>query len=92
MTLLAGVGFSEDGEVQGGMGTSFGDYDNDGWLDLIVTNYQDQVNTLYHNDGNGLFSDVSYTTLTGPVSYPMVRLGNQFFRLRQRWMARSICG
>ncbi|MDP6747737.1 MAG: CRTAC1 family protein [Candidatus Poribacteria bacterium] len=79
VTLLAGVGFSEDGEVQGGMGTSFGDYDNDGWLDLIVTNYQDQVNTLYRNDGNGLFSDASYTTLTGPVSYPMVGWGTDFF-------------
>ena len=78
LTFFAGVGFSEDGEVQGGMGTSFGDYDNDGLLDLIVTNYQDQINTLYHNDGNGLFSDVSHTTRTGPDSLPMVGWGTGF--------------
>jgi len=78
LAFFAGVGFSEDGEVQGGMGTSFGDYDNDGLLDLIVTNYQDQINTLYHNDGNGLFSDVSHTTGTGPDSLPMVGWGAGF--------------
>ena len=78
VTFLAGVGFSEDGEAEGGMGTAFGDYDNDGWLDLVVTNYQDQVNTLYHNDGDGLFSDVSHTSRTGAVSYPMVGWGTGF--------------
>ena len=78
VAFLVGVGFSEDGEVEGGMGTCFGDYDNDGYLDLIVTNYQDQVNTLYHNDGNGFFSDVSYTSQTGPISYSVVGWGTSF--------------
>jgi hypothetical protein len=40
-----------------GMGVAVGDYDNDGWADLYVTNYG--ANTLYHNDGNGTFTDVT---------------------------------
>ncbi len=78
VALLVGVGFSEHGEPEGGMGTSFGDYDNDGYLDLVVTNYQDQINTLYHNDGLGLFSDVSHISRTGPMSYPSVAWGTAF--------------
>ena len=78
VTFWAGVGFSEDGEAEGGMGACFGDYDNDGYLDLVVTNYQDQVNTLYHNDGDGLFSDASHTSLTGPISYSTVGWGTAF--------------
>ena len=78
VTFATGVGFSEDGEPEGGMGTCFGDYDNDGYLDLIVTNYQDQVNTLYHNDGDGMFSNVSHTSRTGPMSYSAVGWGTGF--------------
>ena len=55
VSLTAGVGFSEDGDAENGMGADFGDYDNDGRLDLVVTNFQDQTNTLYHNEGGGLF-------------------------------------
>jgi hypothetical protein len=40
-----------------GMGIAVGDYDNDGFDDLYVTNYGG--NTLYHNDGNGTFTDVT---------------------------------
>ena len=71
VSLTAGVGFSEDGEAENGMGVDFGDYDNDGYLDLIVTNFQDQTNTLYHNEGNGLFSDVSYASKIGTMSLPL---------------------
>lgn len=78
VSLLAGVGFSENGEAEGSMGVSFGDYDNDGYLDLVVTNYQNQVNTLYHNDGNGLFSDVSYISGFGSISYSYVGWGVGF--------------
>jgi hypothetical protein len=40
-----------------GMGVAVGDYDNDGYEDIYVTNYG--ANTLYHNNGNGTFSDVT---------------------------------
>ena len=55
--LLAGVAVSEDGTEQAGMGTDFGDYDNDGWLDLTKTNFSFEPNNLYHNEGDGRFTD-----------------------------------
>ena len=78
VSLTAGVGFSEDGEAENGMGVDFGDYDNDGYLDLIVTNFQDQTNTLYHNEGDGLFSDVSYASKIGTISLPYLAWGVSF--------------
>ncbi len=48
----AGVAFAGDG-----MGVDFGDYDNDGWLDMYITNYHKSL--LYRNNGNGTFSDVT---------------------------------
>ena len=78
VSLAAGVGFSEDGEAENGMGADFGDYDNDGYLDLIVTNFQDQTNTLYHNERDGLFSDVSYASKVGTISLPYLAWGVSF--------------
>ena len=78
VSLTAGVGFSEDGEAENGMGADFGDYDNDCRLDLVVTNFQDQTNTLYHNEGNGLFSDVSYASRIGTMSLPYLAWGVSF--------------
>ncbi|MBM3215520.1 CRTAC1 family protein [Candidatus Poribacteria bacterium] len=68
VALLAGVAVAEDATIGNGMGASMGDYDNDGAFDLVVTNFQDQVNTLYHNDRDGFFTDVSYASGTGAVS------------------------
>ncbi len=79
VSLIAGVGFSEDGEAENGMGADFGDYDNDGRLDLIVTNFQEQTNTLYHNEGNGLFLDLSYISKIGMISLPYLAWGVNFF-------------
>ena len=79
VALIAGVGFSEDGEAENGMGADFGDYDNDGRLDVIVTNFQDQTNTLYHNEGNGLFLDLSYAAKIGAISLPYLAWGVNFF-------------
>ena len=78
VSLTAGVGFSEDGDAENGMGADFGDYDNNGYLDLIVTNFQDQTNTLYHNEGGGLFSDVSYASKIGTISLPYLAWGVSF--------------
>ena len=78
VSLIAGVGFSEDGEAENGMGADFGDYDNDGRLDLVITNFQDQTNTLYHNEGGGLFSDVSYASKIGTISLPYLAWGVSF--------------
>ncbi|MCH7761368.1 CRTAC1 family protein, partial [candidate division TA06 bacterium] len=79
VTLQSGVGYNEDGKAQAGMGTDAGDYDNDGYLDIFVTNFSDDVNTLYHNNGDKTFEDVSYLTGVGEPSYPYVGWGTNFF-------------
>ncbi len=56
---LAGAAFTEDGQPQAGMGVDAGDFDRDGDLDLFVTNFADDYNTLYRNDGRGRFTDAS---------------------------------
>jgi hypothetical protein len=53
----AGVAFSEDGLEQGGMGLAVGDYDADGWFDIFKTNFTEDTPNLYHNNGDGSFSD-----------------------------------
>lgn len=55
----AGSAFDENGAAMSGMGVSAADYDNDGSLDLVRTNFSDQVTTLYRNNGDGTFEDAS---------------------------------
>ena len=50
---------SRTGDIRSGMGIAWGDYDNDGALDLFVTNWLDENNVLYRNNGDGTFTDVS---------------------------------
>ena len=76
---LTGVAYSEEGRSQAGMGVDFGDWDNDGDLDLFVTNFSDDVNTLYRNLGNGTFDDATAAAgLTGSVR-PLLGWSTAFF-------------
>jgi enediyne biosynthesis protein E4 len=59
MGLLAGVAYDINGRAQAGMGIDAGDYDGDGQLDIIKTNFSDEPPTLYHNEGHGFFADVT---------------------------------
>jgi enediyne biosynthesis protein E4 len=56
---LRGIAFSEEGREQAGMGVAAGDFDNDGWLDILKTNFSDEAPNLYHNEGKAIFSDVT---------------------------------
>ena len=58
--LLAGVAFDANGRSQAGMGVDAGDYDGDGRLDILKTNFSDETPTLYHNEGRGFFTDVTF--------------------------------
>ncbi len=57
--LLRGVGFSASGMAQAGMGVAAADYDNDGWLDILKTNFSDEGVDLFHNDGDATFTNVT---------------------------------
>ena len=76
---FSGVALSEHGLVENGMGVAFADYDNDTWLDLAVTNFQHQTNTLYHSDAGEFFTDQTYSSGTGDVSLPYLAWGVNFF-------------
>jgi enediyne biosynthesis protein E4 len=77
--FLSGTALNENGAAQGSMGVTVADYDHDGRLDLFITNFDDDYNTLYRNDGNGFFTDASYATRIAAVSLPYVGWGTKFF-------------
>lgn len=79
MGFALGLAVDENGVEQGSMGISIGDYDRDQRLDLIVTNFADQYNTIYHKDEDGTYSDRSRITRTADVSMPYVGWGVKFF-------------
>jgi hypothetical protein len=54
-----GVAFNEDGREQAGMGSAVADYDGDGHLDIFKTNFSEDTSTLYHNNGDKTFTDVT---------------------------------
>lgn len=56
--LSSGTAYNRDGMTQGGMGVDWGDFNNDGRMDLIVATFQNEPKSLYRNDGDELFSEV----------------------------------
>jgi hypothetical protein len=77
--LGAGVAVATDGQARAGMGTMFGDYDGDGRPDLVVTNHETEMHSLFRNVGNGLFADATVTSGVGPATVPFVGFGVIFF-------------
>ncbi|PYV07629.1 MAG: hypothetical protein DMG23_15730 [Acidobacteria bacterium] len=76
--LAAGVAVSEEGREQAGMGVDAADYDNDGRMDLVKTNFSDDANNLYRNNGDGTFTDVAFPSGFGEVSWPYLGFGVKF--------------
>ena len=75
MGLVAGLAYDIGGTAQATMGVDCADFDNDGWLDLYVTSYQQETTTLYRNLGGGLFEDVTDATGAGQGTLPHVTWG-----------------
>lgn len=73
----AGVAVSEDGSEQGSMGVGVGDYANTGRPSLFVTNFAEEYNALFRNDGTH-FTDVSFRSKTAAASLPLVMWGTAF--------------
>ena len=61
-----------------GMGVAVGDYDHDGRLDLVKTNFSDDADNLYHNNGEGTFSDVAFAAGLGELTWPALAFGAEF--------------
>jgi hypothetical protein len=59
VAVVSGAAFNEDGREQAGMGATIGDYNGDGRLDIFKTNFSDDTSTLYRNNGDGTFDDVT---------------------------------
>lgn len=70
--LMRGVALSIVGTSQAGMGVDAGDLDGDGLSDLVITNFSDDVNNLFRNDGDGFFSEWSYKSGLAVASFPML--------------------
>ena len=77
VAMEAGCALSGDGRAQSNMGIAVGDYDNDGWLDLMVTHFSEDYSILYHNKG-GQFDDVTYQAGLGTVSFKHLAWGTGF--------------
>ena len=77
-SYTSGFALNEDGREIAGMGLAAGDYDNSGWDSLFVTDFSDDYDVLYHNDGNANFTDVSYRMGIAQDTIPFLGWGAGF--------------
>jgi len=77
--VSAGIAFSEDGVARAGMGVDTGDYDRSGRPSLMITNFANQMISLYHNEGNGLFVDEAPRSEVGRNTLVTLGFGCFFF-------------
>ena len=75
----AGIGFSEDGVARAGMGVDAADYDHSGHASILITNFANQMVSLYHNEGNGLFVDEAPQSEIGRATLVTLGFGCFFF-------------
>ncbi len=79
VSYSAGVAVNEEGRQQACMGVAWGDYDRDGDYDLYLTNFSDDSNTLYQNEGDGNFMDMTFQSGHGQATIPYLGWGTFFF-------------
>ncbi len=75
----SGIALNENGREQAGMGVAVGDIDNDGLVDFHITNFSDDSNTLYRNDAEGNFTDITFQAGLGEPTVPFLGWGTSFF-------------
>jgi hypothetical protein len=74
----SGVALNENGREQAGMGLAVGDYDNDGRVDFHISNFSDDSNVLYRNEGSGNFTDMTFQLGLGEPTMPFLGWGTSF--------------
>ncbi len=74
----SGIAYDNNGGIHGGMGIDWGDYDNDGRLDLVVATFQHEAKNLYHNEGSGMFTERSSDVGLAEPASPYVAFGVKF--------------
>ena len=77
--VIAGVAFSEDGVARAGMGVDAADYDHSGHPSVMITNFSNQMLSLYHNEGKGLFVDEAPQSSIGRATLLTLGFGCFFF-------------
>jgi enediyne biosynthesis protein E4 len=77
--VAAGIGFSEDGVARAGMGVDAADYDRSGHPSVLISNFANQMVSLYHNEGNGLFVDEAPESEIGRDTLVTLGFGCFFF-------------
>jgi len=77
--VTSGIAFSEDGVARAGMGVDAADYDRSGHPSVIISNFANQMVSLYHNEGNGLFLDEAPQSEVGRVTLVTLGFGCFFF-------------
>jgi len=78
VSYLSGFALTNEGLAQASMGIAVGDYNRDGRLDFFVTTFSDDYKTLYRNDGDFNFSDVTYPAGLGSPTIPFLGWGAGF--------------
>ena len=78
ISYMSGFALNDDGREQAAMGIAVGDYNRDGKVDFYITNFSDDYNTLYRNDGDQSFSDVSRRAGIATLTIPFLGWGTGF--------------
>lgn len=79
--MLSGAAYGEDGRERSGMGVDAADIDGDGLFDLVVTNYQNEPNSIYRNDGGLLFTEITSRSGTMIASLRSLGFGVRWLEL-----------
>jgi hypothetical protein len=79
IALAAEVGYSDNGQARSGMGVDAADFDGDGWQDLFVANVDQEMFSLYKNNGNETFTDVAHKQNVAQATRLLSGWGLKFF-------------